>query len=565
MTSYSHRNGDLDVRVHQSNALDDADENLNRALIDQQTTSSTSGGHGYSGHGRGNDNDADVDQDIDSGDNRQNNDLRINDPEARDDLTLDIGQSNSMYDDDRNTNYANIEQSVAQSGGSHHGRGGSSGDNDADVEQDIDSGGNHQKNFATIDDARAGDDLRLDLDQSNSMDDGDRNGNFTDITQELASSGGGSHSYGGHGGHGGSADNDADVDQDVDSGGNRQNNFADLDNLNARGDLDLKVGQTNTMYDDDVNTNGASIDQRGGNNWADLDQSIDSGGNSQQNNADFDPSSGSYASRGGHGSSHGGNNGDDVFIDLSQRNTMDDGDDNMNDAEIVQVGGRNADNDADVWQKIESGDNNQKNHADMDNIGVRGDLDVKVGQTNTMHDDDLNTNGADIDQRSGDNWADLDQKIDSGGNSQNNNVDFDPSGGGTSYARGGGHGGGGYGGSDDTEVDVVQRNTMDDGDDNLNTADITQAGSRGADNDADVWQNINSGGNSQNNYADLDLSSRGAAGEYDVEQVNWMADDDVNTNHAGITQQSADNWADADQAIDSGGNTQHNSLDLDFG
>ncbi len=559
MTGYSHRNDDLDVRVRQSNALDDGDDNLNRALIDQQTTGSSGGGHGYGGHGRGNDNDADVDQDIDSGDNRQNNDLRISDPEARDDLVFDLGQSNTMYDDDRNTNYASIEQSVAKSGGhGGHGRHGSSGDNDADVEQDIDSGDNHQANRATIDDARAGDDLRLALNQSNNMDDADRNGNFTDITQTFAGSGGGSH--GGHGRGGSSGDNDADVDQDIDSGGNRQKNYADLDDLNARGDLKLTLGQTNTMYDDDLNTNGASIEQRGGNNWIDLDQKIDSGDNSQTNNADFDPSGGGYSSRGG----HGGSNGDDVTIDLAQRNTMDDGDDNMNDADITQVGGRDADNDADVWQKIDSGGNSQRNYADMDNIGVRGDLDAKVGQTNTMYDDDLNTNGADINQRGGDNWTDLDQKIDSGGNSQNNNLDFDPSGGG-SYARGGGHGGGHGGSYDDTTVDVVQRNTMDDGDDNLNSTNITQVASRGADNDADVWQKIDSGGNTQKNYADLDLSSRGAAGEYDIEQVNWMADDDVNTNHAGVTQHSVDNWADVDQVIDSGGNTQHNTLDLDFG
>lgn len=433
MTGSSHRNYDLDVRARQSNSLDDGDDNLNRAIITQETTGSSIGGHhGYSGHSA-RDNATEVYQDIDSGSNEQRNKLYVSDPEARDDLTLDLGQSNVMDDDDRNTNYANIEQTVAaRAGFGHHGGGhGSSGDNWADVDQTIDSGSNWQKNYASIDDARAGDDLMLTLRQSNSMDDGDRNGNFSEVAQDFASGSGGStaHSYGGHDGR--SGDNDADVDQTIDSGSNRQKNYADLDDLRSRGDLDVDVAQGNTMHDDDLNTNGSSVEQRGGNNWTDIDQSIDSGSNHQSNKVDFDPSGGSY------GAMRGGN-------------------------------------------------------------------------------------------------------------------DY-------------GHGGGGHGSGGDIEVDLVQRNWMDDGDDNMNDAGVVQVGGRGADNDATVWQNINSGSNSQSNHADFDVGGRGAAGAYDVEQVNWMADDDVNTNQANIEQRSVDNWADVDQHIDSGSNTQHNSLDLDFG
>lgn len=435
MTGSSYRNYDLDVRARQSNSMDDGDDNLSRAIITQETTGSTAGNHhGYGGHSS-RDNAAEVYQEIDSGSNEQRNKLYVNDPEARDDLTLDLGQSNGMDDDDRNTNYANVEQTAARGGSGYHGGHGSSGDNWADIDQSIDSGSNYQKNYASIDDARAGDDLLLTLRQSNSMDDGDRNGNFSEVAQEFeAGNGGGStaHSYGGHGG-GSSGDNDADIDQSIDSGSNRQKNYADLDDMRSRGDLDVDVAQCNTMHDDDLNTNGSTVEQTGGRNWADVYQNIDSGSNHQSNNVDFDPS-GSYSS-------------------------------------------------------------------------LRG----------------------------------------------------------NDYGYGGGHGGGHGSSGGDIEVDLVQRNWMDDGDDNMNDSEVIQVGGRGADNDATTWQGIHSGGNSQSNRADFDVGGRGAAGEYDVEQVNWMADDDVNTNQSNIEQRSVDNWADVDQHIDSGSNTQHNSLDLDFG
>jgi hypothetical protein len=563
--SYSHRNDDLEVRVSQSNGLDDGDDNLNRAVLAQEGASGNGSSHrGSHSYGRG-DNDADVDQDIDSGDNSQNNDLDIRNPRADGDLFVDVGQENGMVDDDVNTNYANIGQVLGGSGGGNSHRGGHSygrgGDNDADVDQDIDSGGNSQHNDLDLNNVRSGDDVTVNAGQSNEMDDGDRNTNFAEITQELSGSGGGYNR--GHGG--GSGDNDADVDQDIDSGDNRQKNFADLDDIRSGEDLDLTTSQSNYMRDDDINTNGAAIDQSGGRNDADVEQDIDSGGNHQGNVLDFDPDGGGgpvlARGYGGH-DSHGGRGGD-VAIDAGQANEMDDGDDNLNDTEISQSSSHGRNNDADVDQDIDSGGNHQGNFATLDDIRVRGDLDVTTDQFNGMDDGDINTNAASIDQSRGDNDADVDQNIDSGGNSQKNYLDLDVDSGHSSYGRG--HGGYGGHGGDDTAVNVAQGNEMDDGDDNMNDAAITQEGGRGSDNDADVWQDIDSGGNSQRNVANLDVGGRGNGGEYDVEQVNWMADDDTNTNRATIDQSSADNWADVDQTIDSGGNHQSNSFDLDFG
>jgi len=271
--------------------------------------------------------------------------------------------------------------------------------------------------------------------------------------------------------------------------------------------------------------------------------------------------------------------GDDLQVDVRQRNDIFDDDDNLNSATVDQQARNGGDdgpspmnfiwnygreNDAEVDQDIDSGNNRQRNDADLDHLRTHDDLSIVGDQSNMMSDDDINTNLARVTQRGrGDNDSYVDQDIDSDGNHQSNDLDVDHGGGnGPLFAWSG------YNGRGDIEIDARQGNTLTDDDDNLNEAAVTQTARRYGDNDAEVDQDIDSGDNHQSNRVDLDLG-RHSGGEYDVEQINWMRDNDINTNRASVDQTTAnewgDNWADVDQNIDSGDNSQSNSFELDFG
>ena len=245
--------------VGQSNGMNDSDFNLNVGSVEQF----------------GKYNFADLKQDIDSGGNSQHNYSGITDtsygwgygPDGND--TYIVGQANLLNDADSNVNDAKIFQL-----GKHNG---------ADVEQDIESGDNHQSNYSGIyDDAYSiggylskgadGNDLYV-VGQANLMVDSDVNANSANVAQV----GWGNFAY---------------VDQDAESGGNSQHNSSHITDVSKQSygydDNDAYlIGQTNQMYDNDFNLNSANVGQYGFDNYANVDQDITSGNNSQGNSSDI--------------------------------------------------------------------------------------------------------------------------------------------------------------------------------------------------------------------------------------------------------------------------------------
>jgi hypothetical protein len=220
--------------------------------------------------------------------------------------------------------------------------------------------------------------------------------------------------------------NFAHLDQETDSGGNSQNNYSGITDksdywgFGPDGNDTYVVGQTNGLYDSDSNVNDSYIFQLGKHNGADVTQDIDSGDNHQSNHSgiyDDAYSVGGYLSSGA--------DGNDLYV-VGQANMMIDSDVNVNSANVAQVG---YDNYAGVYQGAESGDNSQNNSSHItdyshQSVGYDDNDAYLIGQSNQMYDNDYNFNSSNIGQLGDDNFANVEQDITSGNNSQSNSSDI---------------------------------------------------------------------------------------------------------------------------------------------
>ena len=570
--------------ARQRNKLDDEDHNRNKSYIEQY----------------GEANDADVTQNIYSGHNKQKNEVEVDDGGI-------AAQKNKLKDDDNNKNYSNIYQGgkdnngpYQQSNGEYNGNGHHPGDNHATVVQKIYSGGNQQANDGDVDGHAI-------LGQLNYLDDEDRNrnkseidqrgkGNEADVTQNIYSGGNeqkkqdqqnqeqknnavvdgaivgqlnwleeydNNKNYSDidqKGKH-----NDADVEQTIGSGRNYQSNQADADGGDHGGESFLGgltlLGQANYLDDEDYNRNKSDIEQRGKGNDADVEQHIYSGYNSQTNEADVEGGSG--------------------FGLSGQLNWLEEDDNNKNYADIDQTGGgkhkgdkyetpngenghhghhHGGNNYANAVQGIYSGDNTQSNDADVDGdhdydyngesllsghglnqlSGLGGFNLQLLGQANYLDDDDYNRNEADIDQHGKGNSADVQQKIFSGLNEQKNEAHAD------SALVG--------------QLNWLNDQEKNEDEGNENYASIDQRGKGNVANLAPnehnpyLGQYIESGSNYQSNYAEVASLAL---------QINYLDDDDENLNKTEIEQRGKDNTVDLKQSIKSGKNEQKNKADVE--
>lgn len=184
-SSYDYGSGDM-FDVNQLNYAKDVETNVNDAGIFQA----------------GKSNDGYVDQEIDTGDNSQYNDSDIyNDywgSYGSDSDAFNVGQSNILVDSDVNVNSANVAQFGLY--------------NDATVDQDIDTGSNHQSNDSGIHDfggySYDGGEV-FNITQSNALFDTETNVNSANVKQL-------------------GVENDAYVDQDITTGSNSQSNASEV-------------------------------------------------------------------------------------------------------------------------------------------------------------------------------------------------------------------------------------------------------------------------------------------------------------------------------------------------
>jgi hypothetical protein len=312
------------------------------------------------------------------------------------------------------------------------------------------------------------------------------------------------------------------------------------------------IAQTNNLLDNDQNINLSQVGQLGILNVAGVDQDITSGGNDQSNTSTVFDTGSSFALLAA------GQNNDTASV--TQFNGMNDGDLNLNGSAVLQVGALNL---AGVDQDITSGGNTQSNTSNISDFGSTFALlagennndDYTVNQQNLLADQDFNTNASTVLQGGLLNFADVDQDIVSGGNTQTNDSTI------TDFGVAAGLL---VGSSNNDTYDVSQANLMFDNDINTNVSVVTQIG---AGNFADVDQSIDSGGNTQNNASGIfDFGVGGFSNNnndtYDVEQVNLLVDNDANTNASSVSQATLFNFADVDQTIDSGGNSQGNSSSI---
>jgi len=250
------------------------------------------------------------------------------------------------------------------------------------------------------------------------------------------------------------------------------------------------VDQSNELVDSDSNINQGTLLQEGAFHFSDVDQDIDSGDNGQSN--------GSWILDDGYGFGYGADDND--YFSVSQSNLMDDSDYNVNEGSLFQAGVYNVGH---VDQDIDSGDNHQSNSSTIEDLGgyhsygwgpgTDDNDSFHVDQSNFMIDNDVNVNVANLAQAGFANVADIDQEIDSGGNTQDN------------FSFIGDYNSPGYGYDDNDAFHVSQASLMADADENANLVD---AGQHGALNGGWFDQDITSGGNSQENVSDiLDLGA----------------------------------------------------------
>lgn len=431
--------------VDQNNGLNDSDFNMNVGTANQE------GLFNFGGAVQG----------ISSGGNGQSNTSWITDTggaggwfNGNDYYSVD--QDNEMLDSDTNANVGTLNQAGLFNFGG--------------LSQATTSGGNGQSNTSAIEDGGGAggwfnnnDEFRVD--QFNGMSDNDENMQVGNISQTGGL-------------------NFAGVDQSITSGGNGQSNTTWVGDTGfsfglGNGNDSYWTGQSNNMFDNDANANGAGISQFGGFNIAGAGQSITSGGNGQSNTSninDFSLGFGAFS--------------DNDSYEVSQFNGLYDNDQNMNLATIQQAGFGNV---AGVDQTVFSGGNGQSNTSNIDDFGMgfgagSSNDEFSVGQQNIMFDNDINTNVGVIAQLGFGNVAAIDQSIASGGNGQSN----------TSWI--GDSGFGGFGNSNDT-YSISQANMLLDNDNNTNAASASQAF---AFNFSDFDQDIVSGGNGQSNTSTVD-------------------------------------------------------------
>jgi hypothetical protein len=251
----------------------------------------------------------------------------------------------------------------------------------------------------------------------------------------------------------------------------------------------FNVVQQNELVDADLNQNQGGLFQKGLFNESNVDQGIDSGNNHQDNASSiFDDGL-------GHGFGIGVDDNDTYSV--FQGNQLDDSDENFNDASLFGAGLFNA---TGVEQDIDSGDNDQDNesgieaiagggwHGNNNGFGVSGNDQYDVEQTNFMIDTDSNANVASSNQLGFAQFAEFDQDIDSGNNSQNNESWI------------GDHGASGFGYDDNDAFQVSQASLMADADQNAN---LFESGQLGGMNGGWFDQDITSGGNAQENVSEI--------------------------------------------------------------
>lgn len=380
-------------------------------------------------------------------------------------------------------------------------------------------------------------------------------------------------------------------DQSITSGGNSQSNSSDIFDFGTSSQSDeYAVEQSNNLFDSDKNTNAFVGTQTGFANVGFVDQSIDSGGNTQENNSSIfdDGDSGSlfggFSSFGNPGGGSHGSSGSGDSYDVTQFNGLRDEDTNGNSVTLNQASQGHLFTDlAFVSQDTTSGGNYQGNFSEIGGTGSspfsfgggfggsggNGSDDFKIDQSNEMLDNDINVNSSVVNQLGGLNLSFVNQDITSGGNSQENNSyipDGDSfgslfSGLGGSFGNPGG-GSHGSSGSNDS-FDVGQSNEMSDNDGNANQFTLGQAGGI---NISGVNQSSDSGDNSQSNNSSIfDFGSAfgfgGGSGNdhYTIDQGNLLIDNDINLNIGIVAQVGFGNVAAIDQDISSGDNTQSNN------
>jgi len=233
--------------------------------------------------------------------------------------------------------------------------------------------------------------------QQNVLEDHDFNLNYADIGQV------GVYNYG-------------NADQDIKTGDNDQDNSSYIKNFDgwgwygSSGD-EFHVGQMNYAKDVETNVNDAGIYQLGKSNDAYADQDIKTGDNEQDNS--------SYIKDVGGWSWYG--SGGDTF-NVGQSNILVDSEVNVNSANVTQLG---LYNDADVYQDIKTGDNDQSNGSTIYNIGGYDGGDVfNINQSNAMLDSEHNVNAANVHQGGWVNDAYVNQDINTGDNTQSNSSEI---------------------------------------------------------------------------------------------------------------------------------------------
>lgn len=369
--------------IDQSNQLNDSDTNTATSEFGQ-----TGDGHF-----------ADITQYIDSGSNSQSNFATLSnahfvrDDHADSSATFDVTQFNGMSDMDTNKAMAAIHQT---------------GDyNVGGVAQAVFTGGNTQTNDLSIDNDTgvhwygAGADITNTFvtSQSNNLFDNDRTMTAASIVQN-GTEGEGNYGY---------------VSQVTDTGLNAQANSLDIARLGTSSfgtdTNQFDVDQFNGMRDEDVTNSQAAIKQVGYGNSADLSQWIDSGANSQSNEASITDMGGSredYAPM------------KDVFK-IDQSNQMMDNDQNANLAAVTQQGSAH---ETLVNQTISSGFNTQTNTLDVFDLngGLHKNSDTyNITQANFLSDNDMNVNSTTVTQMTLADFAGISQDIFSGDNTSHNN------------------------------------------------------------------------------------------------------------------------------------------------
>lgn len=236
--------------VYQSNILEDVELNMNLSKLTQL----------------GAYNDGGVEQDIETGDTYQSNSSYIKDIGAGSSYGYGGGD---MFDVEQ-LNYAkDIETNVNDTGIFQFGK-----SNDGYVDQETDTGNNSQYNDSDIYNDYWGsygsDSDAFNVGQSNILVDSDVNVNSANVAQ-----------FGLY--------NDADIDQDIDTGSNHQSNASgiyDFGGYGYDGGEVFNITQSNALFDMETNVNSANVEQLGVENDGYVDQEITTGNNSQNNSSE---------------------------------------------------------------------------------------------------------------------------------------------------------------------------------------------------------------------------------------------------------------------------------------